>query len=362
MKLLDKYLLKQFAKHFCTVTIGFAAIYLLIDFIEKFDNFSRAGKSFGLAMKFFMLNLPFIVDQLAPILILLSGLISLGILNHTNELNALKAGGIPLRKIVRPLFLGGLLLTGFFFAAAQWLLPYTIPTASSIWNEEVKGKLPLGIFRNGRYYYKGVEGFYSFERPDPKAFVFTNFSYSRWNEAYNTKALIAAQKASWNEQEKQWLFDGVQTQELQDDGKYRIKNFPHLELSLPEKPIDFVIPDEQPAERSLTGLYWAISKSETEWQTNKAWTDFLSRISYLLLGLPLLMLGLPVLLYCYQKWGRDLYIAIPASCGIAFLAWGMWGALQSLAGAGYLPPLLAATTIHVVFTVTGIFLLKKEDR
>lgn len=362
MKLLDKYLLGQFVKHFCTVTVGFAAIYLLVDFIEKFDNFTRAGKSFGLAMKFFMFNIPFIVDQLGPILILLSGVISLGILNHTNELNALKAGGIPLRKIVRPFLIGGLLLTTMFLAAAQWLLPYTIPTASAIWNEEVRGKLPLGIYRNGRYYYKGSEGFYSFQRPDTKEFVFKDFSYSRWNREYNTKALITADKARWSDQEEQWILDSVQIQEKQDNGNYVISNIPHLEVKLPEKPVDFLVPEEKSAEQSLTGLYRATQTGETEWQTHKAWTDFLSRISYLLLGLPLLVLGLPVLLFSYQKWGRDLYIAIPASCGLAFIAWGIWGALQSLAGAGFLPPLFAAATIHLIFAVTGILLLRREDK
>lgn len=362
VKLLNKYLLVQFIKHFFTINIAFAAIYLLVDFIEKFDNFSQAGKSFWLAMKFFLLNIPFIVDQLGPIMILLSGVITLGILNHTNELNALKAGGIPLQKIVRPLFIGGLLLTGLFTAAGQWLLPYTIPTAGAIWDEEVNGKLPLGIYRNGRYYYKGIEGFYSFERPDLKKFEFKNFSYSQWDTNYNTRSLLSARQARWNEEAKQWVFDNVQTQVWQDDGTYRIENVPQLKTQLPEKPIDFVLPRRESAEQSLTGLYQAIGSSESDWQANKAWADFLSRLSYLLFGLPLLVLGLPVLLYCYQKWGRDLYIAIPASCGLAFLAWGIWGALQSLAGAGYLPPLLAATAIHLVFAGTGIMLLRNEDR
>lgn len=362
MKLLDKYLLGQFFKHFFTVTIGFIAIYLLVDFIEKFDNFSESGKSLWLAIKFFTLNIPFIIDQLGPILILLSGIISLGILNHTHELNALKAGGIPLSKIVRPLFIGGILLTGLFIGAAQWLLPYTIPTAGAIWDQEVRGKLPLGIHRNGRYYYKGTEGFYSFQRPDPKELVFRNFSYSRWDKNYNTKGLLVAEKAKWDGKKMQWLFDEVQVQEMQDNGRFLIKNFEHLALELPEKPIDFVVPEEDSAEQSLTGLYHATQKTQTKWQSNKTWTDFLSRISYLLLGLPLLLLGIPVMLYCYNKWGRDLYIAIPASCGIAFLAWGIWGALQSLASAGYLPPLLAAMIIHSIFAITGVLLLRKEDR
>lgn len=362
MKLLDKYLLGQFVKHFFTVNIAFASIYLLVDFIEKFDNFTKAGKSVGLAMKFFMLNIPFVVDQLGPILILLSGVISLGILNHTNELTALKAGGIPLKKIVQPFLLGGLLFTTLMIAAAQWLLPYTISTTNAIWHEQIKGKLPLGIYRNGRYYYKGTEGFYSFEWPNPKKLLFRNFSYSRWNDEYNTEALITAQYAKWSNTKQQWLLDIAQIQKMEDEGKYVIKNFRHWEIQLPEKPIDFLVPEYESAEQSLTDLFRSTKTQETASQTRKAWTDFFSRISYILLGLPLLLLGLPMLLISYQKWGKDLSIAIPASCGMAFFAWGIWGALQSLAAAGYMPPLLAAVAIHFIFATLGIFLLQRQDK
>jgi lipopolysaccharide export system permease protein len=74
----------------------------------------------------------------------------------------------------------------------------------------------------------------------------------------------------------------------------------------------------------------------------------------------LLLLGLPVLLISYRRWGRDLSVAIPASCGLAFVAWGFWGAMQSLARANYINPLLAAVVIHLLFGSAGLFLLRKQ--
>lgn len=362
MKLLDKYLLLQFSKNYFTVAAGFISIYLLVDFFEKIDNFRNAGKPISLALKFFLLNVPFILDQLSPILILLAGIITLGILNHSHELNALKACGIPLAKIVRPMLIGGIVITSLFFCTAQWLLPYTIPAASAIWDGEIKGRLPLGIYRNGRYYYRGSEGFYSFERPNRKKLIFNNFSYSEWDDQYNTKSLLSADKAVWLDDQQRWRFTEVQLQEHTETNDYTIRNVSSLDMQLPETPSDFVVPKDESAERSLTGLWDAIEKSQSEWQATKAASDFWARISYLLLGLPLLILGLPTLLYTYQKWGRDLYISIPASCGIAFVAWGIWGALQSLSAAGYLPPVIAATVIHAIFTLSGLFLLRREDQ
>ena len=112
---------------------------------------------------------------------------------------------------------------------------------------------------------------------------------------------------------------------------------------------------------SLTDLYRDISKKDTNSERAGAWAEFFGRISYVLLGLPLILLGLPILMISYQRWGRDLAIAIPASCGMAFIAWGSWGALQSLARADYISPLFAATIVHVVFAGSGLLLLYKHD-
>ncbi len=362
MKLLDRYLLGQFIKYFFTVNVGFVAIYLLVDFFEKIDNFSRAGKPLVLAMKYFLLNIPLIIDQIGPVLVLLSGVIALGILNHTRELTALKAGGIPLKTIIRPLIIGGFGLTLLFLAAAQFLLPKTITATNNIWYEQVKGKVPLGIHRNGRYYYKGKEGFYSFEWPQTGQYVFKNFSYSCWDEAYNIRTLISAGWADWNEQRQEWILKEGQIQSSKEENNYNIRNFDYWQISLPEKPEDFLVPEYQSAELSLTALFLDIQKKDTDHEKTRAWADFLSRISYIFLGFPLLLLGLPILLISYQKWGRDLSIAIPTSCAIAFVAWGAWGALQSLARAAYISPLFAAVVIHLFFAGTGIYLLRKQDQ
>lgn len=361
MKLLNRYILSQYIRQLTTVTVALVALYLLVDFIEKFDNFTQAGKPLSLALEYFTLNIPFVVDQLGPVLMLLPGVISLGLLNRNNELRALKAGGIPLKLIVRPLLWGGIGCTVAWIIAAQWLLPHTVSITNAIWYEQVQGKVPLGIFRNGRYYFKGKEGFYSFEWPNPKVYIFKNFSYSRWNADFGVQALIVAKWASWNNTGKRWEMGQVQVQKESGAG-YTIGNMPTWQTTLPESPGDFLITEDTPAEHSLIGLYQEISRQESDARRDKAWADFLGRISYLLLGIPLLLLGLPILMLACQRWGRDLSVAIPASCALAFVAWGVWGAMQSMAGAGYLNPVIAAVTVHIIFASAGIWLLRRQDQ
>ena len=359
MHLLTRYLTFQFIRYFFTINLAFVAVYILIDFFEKYDDFADTGKSLGFILKFFFYNIPFIVDQLGPIIILLSGVITLGILNHSNEMLALKAAGIPLKRIVRPIIVVAIVCSSLFIGAAQLLLPKTMSIANDIWYVQVQGKVSLGIFRNGRYYFKGSEGFYSFQWPNSKKMIFVDFSYSTWDENYNVKSITVSKFADWAP--PIWLFKHGQTQTRNSDNTFSTELFGLKGVRLPESPDDFLIPEYESAEKSLTDLFFDIGKQETSDDTIKARAEFYGRLSYLLLGLPLILLGLPILILSYQKWGKDLSIAIPVSCGMAFFAWGTWGALQSLAKAGYLPAIPAALAVHIIFSLAGIYLLRKQD-
>lgn len=361
MTLLSRYLLRRFTGNFITVATAFVAIYLLVDFFEKIDNFNDHGASWNLIFKFFFLNIPFILDQLGPVLILLAGVITLGILNHNNELRALKAGGIPLKKIIAPIITGSLVLTALYFCMAQFILPATVTTTNTIWYEQLHDKVPLGIHRGGRYYYKGSEGFYSFQWHNTEMFSFNDFSYSKWSDNnFNLQFLLNASSATWKD--GAWIFENVQTQRAKEDNSYTYRMFERQKIVLPESPDDFFVPEYRATELSLTELYREAHSRVNQEQRIVAWANFSSRLSYILLGLPLLLLGLPVLMVTYRRWGRDLAVAIPASCMLAFVAWGLWGAMQSLAKAGYLSPLISATVIHLAFAMLGILLLKREDK
>ncbi len=206
------------------------------------------------------------------------------------------------------------------------------------------------------------EGFYSFAWPDPKKDIFSDFSYSIWNEQHQIKGMIVAKQARWDGQRNVWIFDHVQEQNQINEKEYHIVNKAHSERQLPEKPQDFLVTEHEISHLSLSEMHQNMTKKASPQQREKAWAELLGRISYIFLGIPLLLLGLPILLISYQKWGRDLSIAIPSSVVLAFVAWGLWEALQALAITGYLSPLIAATTIHVLFAGYGIFLLYKQER
>ncbi len=360
MILLNRYILALFLRHLGVIMAGFISLYLLIDFFEKIDNFLEKGKSFSMIATFFTASIPSIIDLMSPVCILLAGVVTLGVLNHSNELIALKACGIPLRRITRPIIGAALACTLLFLAMVQVVLPKTVSLTNEIWNKEVRGKVPLGIYRNGRYYYRGHEGFYSFARPKPQQNRFNHFSYTIWNDQYRADTLIAAESASWDQ--GIWTLFNGQVQRAGANQRMTTEIFTERRFNFAETPDDFFVPAYRSMELSLVQLYQETRHARSEDEHTRALTNFYGRISYTLLGLPLLLLGLPLLLAVYRAWGRDLSLAIPVSCGMAFVCWGAYTTLQSLAKAGYVPPLMSAICIHLVVGGVGYFLLLREDR
>jgi len=358
MKLLDRYTIKQFTRNFLLVFGSLISIYLLVDFFERIDNFTEAHKPIDLVIRYFIFKIPIIYDQLIPVCIMLAGILTLGLMNHNKELPALKAGGISLTRIVKPLIGIAMFFTFVSIGAAQWLLPLTTAETNRIWYEEVKQEISSGIVRNGIVYHKGFEEIYSFTRPDPTTYRFTAFRYVSWDANYSPFLLIAAETANWKN--GSWRLTDGQLKRKTDKND-DIELFQSKTIKLPDSPENFFVPTYHIEELSLWQL---LINSIHDWKEGKRenWVDLNRRLSYIFLGIPLLLIGVPVLLLIHQNWGRDLTMAIPISSGLAFVAWGIWSANQAMTNAAYLNPVLASWLIHFIVASIGIFMIRLQDR
>ena len=359
MKLLDKYLLGQFFKNLLLILCSLIAVYLLIDFFERMDNFMDAHKPFGLAIKYFFCKIPQIYDMMIPVCLLLAGVTTLGMLNRHHEFVALKAAGLSVTRIVTPLVIGAGLVTAFNLAVNQWLLPQASSAANRIFYEEVLNRIPTGVVRDGRIYHHGPDGIYSFIRPNLKKNHFVNFSYVTWDDNYQIKELISASSADW--QEGHWIFRNGQIKQKTPDNDFKIELFKKKEIPLNETPDSFFVPAYQSEEFSISELYQR-AKEQEEYGERSGWLDFNRRLSFLFLGLPLLMLGIPVLLVVQERRGRDLALAIPISCGLAFGAWGWWSMAQSLAKNVDFSSSILSWSIHLIAASIGIYFIRRQDQ
>lgn len=358
MRLLDRYLLGQFGKNLLLVLCSLVAVYLLVDFFERIDNFIEARKGFGLITEYFFFKIPQIYDRMAPICTLLAGIVTLGLLNRNHEFVALKAAGISSGRILAPILAGAILVTLLSLAVGQWLLPPTTAATNRIYYQDVQNRIPSGINRNGNIYYHGRKGIYSFRRPNPRENHFLDFAYVTWDNDYRMERLLTARTATW--EHGNWTFTDGQLKQRQPKGGYTIELFTEKRLVLPETPATFFVPDYKVDEYSLSQLY-RLAGDNSAHGDDSGRIDLHRRLSFIFLGLPLLLLGIPVLLAVQQRRGRDLALAVPVSCGLAFAAWGWWSMAQSIAKAGTMDPALLSWSIHLLAGGLGLFFIRRQD-
>jgi len=72
MKIISRYLYKEFFTFFVISLITFLLIYLVIEFFGKIDNFLEAHVPLKVAFSFFTYRIPFVVQQMTPVSVLIS--------------------------------------------------------------------------------------------------------------------------------------------------------------------------------------------------------------------------------------------------------------------------------------------------
>ena len=117
MKLLDKYILKQVIAVFIMGVLVFTSIIFASDtFITLIKQISRYGIPFKIAFMIIILHLPSVFVMTIPMGVLLSTVMTLNSLSLSSEITVMRACGIGLNRIAKPIFIFAILmsLTSFF--------------------------------------------------------------------------------------------------------------------------------------------------------------------------------------------------------------------------------------------------------
>ncbi len=358
MKILDRYIIGNFMFQFLLVLAGLVSIYLLVDFVERIDDFQEAGKPMDLALTYFLLKTPLIFHQISPVGILLAGVTSLGLMHRHLEVMSLNAAGISLARIILPLLAASLLATILAVVNAQWILPTSNMQTDEIWLKEVKNKVTGGILRNDLFYYKGEKGIYSFSSKTPGKQQLHGLSYTQWDADYKSSLYLQADTLIWTR--NGWLAEKGRIVTTEEGGGLGIEVFTERKVELPEKPKDFFNPVILKDHLSLSALIRR-GLAEKRLGESDTFIEMNRRLSLIFLGLPLLILALPVMLLLHRRFSWELTMTIPASCLLAFLAWAAWNGSQALSRAELMPSAPASWTIHLTMTVVGLLLIHRQN-
>ncbi len=112
MKLLDRYLLRNFFEPFLICSFGFLAIWLVFDLADNGQDFLQAHASFKQVGWFYLTQLPQIILISLPVGMLLALIFCLSRMSRSNEIISMLTAGQSVWRIVLPLAVAGVLVTG----------------------------------------------------------------------------------------------------------------------------------------------------------------------------------------------------------------------------------------------------------
>ena len=123
MKLVDRHLLGTFVPPF-VFGLSVTTFLLMINVLQTYiELFLEKGIAVGMATEVLLLSLGHTVALTVPMATLIGVLMAVGHLAADQEITALKACGVSLYRITRPLLVVGLLLTAGMVAYNHYLLP-----------------------------------------------------------------------------------------------------------------------------------------------------------------------------------------------------------------------------------------------
>ena len=124
MKLLDKYILKQVIAMFIMGVLVFTSIIFASDtFITLIKQISKYGIPFKIAFIIIILHLPSVFVMTIPMGVLLSTVMTLNGLSLSSEVTVMRACGIGLNRIAKPIFVFAIVMACLSFFINETIVP-----------------------------------------------------------------------------------------------------------------------------------------------------------------------------------------------------------------------------------------------
>lgn len=123
MKLLDKYILKQYIVSFLFAISILAVISCVVDYSEKVDAFVKNQAPVREILMYFVTFVPHIIALLYPLFIFISTIFFTSRLAYRSEFIAMQAAGIRIGRIMRPYLVGSVLIGLVSLAFNHYLVP-----------------------------------------------------------------------------------------------------------------------------------------------------------------------------------------------------------------------------------------------
>jgi lipopolysaccharide export system permease protein len=355
VNLLNRYVTTAFARIFFLSLSTFAGIYLLVDFFEKVDNFMEHQARVSQYLQYFLIKIPLIVSQVIPLAILMGVFMTLGGLSRTNELTAMRSGGISLWRVTMPLLVISLLISAGVLAANEYLIPLCAKKSNHILEIEVKGKSPMALKRDHLWLREG-DRILNIRLALPEQQALQGVTIFQITDAFSLLARTDSPRASFAEGE--WILKNPIVRRFNPESSELagLERLQEKTIELEKIPSDFRAPERSNEEMGFRELRNLSGKLRSEgYDATRHRVDMHARLASPFACLIMAFLGIPFALK--KGRGANLSVGVAISVGIGIAYHILHAILTAFGYSAVLPPLVAAWSANVLFGLLGIWLM-----
>jgi len=176
VRLLDRYVIRNFLQVYCYCIAGFISIWLIFDVSDNISMFIDQHVPLSLVARYYATQIPQVLIILLPVSLLLSLLFALGRMSRANEIVSMLTAGVSLPRVLLPLIGIGLLTVAATMALNYSLAPHAELARKTFLSEAQS--------RPGRY----IQGQIFRNRTDLRTWFIQNF-LQRTNTFNNVQVL-----------------------------------------------------------------------------------------------------------------------------------------------------------------------------
>jgi lipopolysaccharide export system permease protein len=140
MKLLDKYILKQFLSTFFFVVLILLSVVSIIDMTDKMDKFAKAGISTSAILGYYADYIPWIGSLVTPITIFIATVYVCARMAGRTEIIAILSSGVSFKRMLVPYFIGSFVVAVISFILNGWIIPNSNKSRLAFEVQYLKGK------------------------------------------------------------------------------------------------------------------------------------------------------------------------------------------------------------------------------
>jgi lipopolysaccharide export system permease protein len=346
MKILTIYVLSTFAKILAFVFPVFIGLYLVVEFVERIDEFLQWQAGIGTIALDLLLRIPIVGIQIGPLAILLSVALSIAVLQRSREILAFLAAGSSPWHIIQPFLLGALAMSAVSLGAEEFILPRAHRALMDLQDHQRPGSPQEVLLQQGELWFRAPEArFVHIELLDPAAERIHGLTIYRRDKAGELVEQVHAREARWLF--GRWILSDGTISRFQGKLTTHIEHFRRLEMPIGMEPEALRSIFTPPSHMSLSELqsYMRRLRDRGVDMTTYA-RDFQTKLAMPVMGIVMAVIGLAAM------WGthdtRRISLGFVVSLSGAAAYWAMMMAGTALSSAQHLSLLLGIWLPHLI--------------